>query len=77
MKLGFPGNYRENAEVRLHGVRALMRGKLMARAGSALSETFQFHRSRCDRIVSAVLLRIAGNPVTVQQMLRSSARRPI
>ena len=50
----------ENVKVRLHRARALMRGELIARAGAALSHTFQFHLSRCDRIVAAVMQRIAG-----------------
>ncbi len=49
----------ENVKVRLHRARALMRGEVFARAGSALPEVYQFHLSRCDRVVAAVMARIA------------------
>ncbi len=50
----------ENVKVRLHRARGLMRDQLLATAAGAVSETFQFHASRCDRIVDAVMLRIAA-----------------
>jgi RNA polymerase sigma-70 factor (ECF subfamily) len=45
-------------KVRLHRGRALLRRDLDSRARGALAGAFQFHLSRCDRVVSAVLRRI-------------------
>ena len=45
-------------KVRLHRGRALLRRDLDCRARGALANTFPFHLSRCDRVVSAVLRRI-------------------
>ncbi len=48
----------ENVKVRLHRARALVRRELTSNAATALSETFSFHLSRCDRVVAAVMRRI-------------------
>ncbi len=48
----------ENVKVRLHRARALMRGSLYAKTQSTLGSVFDFHLSRCDRVVAAVLSRI-------------------
>lgn len=53
----------EVVRTRLSRARALLRDDLYARAGAATPEAFQFGASRCDRIVEAVLQRIApGSP---------------
>jgi RNA polymerase sigma-70 factor, ECF subfamily len=44
----------ENVKVRLHRARASMRRELLARAGATTAESFQFHASRCDRVVKNV-----------------------
>ena len=44
---------------RLSRARALLRSHVEAMFGSALSETFGFHAPRCDRIVEAVMARLA------------------
>jgi hypothetical protein len=45
----------ENAKVRLHRARALLRKSLYARAGMERREAFNFHAVRCDRVVKNVL----------------------
>jgi RNA polymerase sigma-70 factor (ECF subfamily) len=48
----------EAVKTRLHRARGLARKELFARSGPALTETFAFHLSRCDRVVEAVFERI-------------------
>jgi len=50
----------ENVKIRLHRARILLREELMARAGASRSNVFPFLGARCDRMVQAVLARIAG-----------------
>jgi RNA polymerase sigma-70 factor (ECF subfamily) len=50
----------ENVKVRLHRSRRMLRDELYARAGARSAEAFQFLGARCDRIVRAVLARIAS-----------------
>jgi RNA polymerase sigma-70 factor (ECF subfamily) len=50
----------ETVKTRLHRGRALLREELFQRAGIATSYAFEFHLSRCDRVVQNVLTRIAG-----------------
>lgn len=45
----------ENVKTRLHRARALLRDDLFARTGAATSGAFQFHLSRCSRVVAGVL----------------------
>ena len=45
-------------KTRLHRARALVRQDLYRRAGATSAAAFQFHLSRCDRLVDAVLARI-------------------
>jgi len=53
----------ELVKVRLHRARAELRRLMDARLGAATREVFDFHASRCDRVVAAVLERIAaGTP---------------
>ena len=53
----------ELVKVRLHRARAELRRLMDARLGVATREVFDFHASRCDRVVAAVLERIAaGTP---------------
>jgi RNA polymerase sigma-70 factor (ECF subfamily) len=52
----------ETVKTRLHRGRALLREELFQRAGIATSYAFEFHLSRCDRLVKAVLDRIAALP---------------
>lgn len=50
-------------KTRLSRARAVLRRDLLDRAGAAVPDVFRFERPRCDRIVSAVLDRIAaGRP---------------
>lgn len=44
----------ENVKTRLHRARALLRDDLVARTGAATSGAFQFHLSRCNRVVAGV-----------------------
>jgi RNA polymerase sigma-70 factor, ECF subfamily len=48
----------ENVKVRLHRARALLRKSLYARAGMERKEAFEFHATRCDRVVKIVFERI-------------------
>jgi len=50
----------ENVKTRLHRARALLRDDLFARTGAATSGAFQFHLSRCNRVVAGVLEKITG-----------------
>ena len=49
----------EVVKVRLHRARAELRRLLDERVGAATREVYGFHLSRCDRVVAAVLARIA------------------
>jgi len=45
----------ENVKVRLHRARAALRKELYSRIGATTARSFQFHASRCDRVVNNVL----------------------
>ena len=47
-------------KTRLSRGRAALRQALLARTGASAPEAFRFERPRCDRVVAAVLARIAG-----------------
>ena len=49
----------EAVKTRLHRARSLLRRDLQQRAGVVTAQAFPFHLSRCDRVVEAVLRRIA------------------
>jgi RNA polymerase sigma-70 factor (ECF subfamily) len=49
----------EAVKTRLHRARAMIRRSVTARIGAAATGAFQFHAPRCDRVVNAVLERIA------------------
>jgi RNA polymerase sigma-70 factor (ECF subfamily) len=51
----------EVVKTRLHRARALIRRDLYRRAGATSAAAFQFHLSRCDRVVNAVLRHIHGS----------------
>lgn len=46
-------------KTRLSRARSLLRDELYHRAGSTSADAFQFHLTRCDRVVNAVLRKIA------------------
>jgi RNA polymerase sigma-70 factor, ECF subfamily len=48
----------ENVKTRLHRARTLIRGTLFKRTESTLGRVFDFHLSRCDCVVAAVLEQI-------------------
>ena len=50
----------ELVKVRLHRARTELRRMLDERFGAATREVFDFHASRCDRVVAAVMARIAS-----------------
>ncbi len=52
----------EAVKTRLHRARAMLQTDLYARAGASTPDAFQFHLSRCDRVVNAVLARILVPP---------------
>jgi RNA polymerase sigma-70 factor (ECF subfamily) len=45
-------------KTRLHRAHAALRSEMENRSGAALSQSFQFHLSRCDRVVETVFRRI-------------------
>src|SRR4051812_19788007 len=47
-------------KVRLHRARAMLRRELYSRAGATNSAAFQFHATRCDRVVGRVMEKISG-----------------
>ena len=49
----------ELVKVRLHRARAALRQRMDQRVGSALRGVYDFHLTRCDRVVAAVMGRIA------------------
>jgi RNA polymerase sigma-70 factor (ECF subfamily) len=49
----------EAVKTRLHRARAMIRHAVTKRIGGSTAEAFQFHAPRCDRVVAAVLTRIA------------------
>ena len=49
----------EAVKTRLHRARAMIRRSVTARIGEVTGAAFQFHVPRCDRVVTAVLARIA------------------
>lgn len=49
-------------KTRLHRGRAHLRRELAARSAGALGGAFQLHLARCDRVVEAVLRRLAAPP---------------
>jgi RNA polymerase sigma-70 factor (ECF subfamily) len=53
----------EAVKTRLHRARAMIRRSVTARLGDATAGAFQFQAPRCDRVVAAVLVRIAS-PLT-------------
>jgi RNA polymerase sigma-70 factor (ECF subfamily) len=54
----------ENAKVRLHRARALLRKSLFVRAGMERKDAFNFHAVRCDRVVKNVFERIQKQALT-------------
>ena len=56
----------ESAKVRLHRARALLRRELSRMALTRTRDVFAFHATRCDRVVSAVLLRIQADITSVE-----------
>jgi RNA polymerase sigma-70 factor (ECF subfamily) len=55
----------DTVKTRLHRARGLLRDELYARAGAASAEAFQFHASRCDRVVARVLEQIGTVPASL------------
>jgi len=49
----------EAVKTRLHRARAMIRRAVTARIGQVATGAFQFHAPRCDRVVAAVLARVA------------------
>ena len=52
----------ETVKTRLHRARAMLQTDLYSRVGSTTPDAFEFHLSRCDRVVNAVLARILIPP---------------
>jgi RNA polymerase sigma-70 factor, ECF subfamily len=48
----------ELVKVRLHRAKSRLREHIFARVGKTAAEAFQFHASRCDRVVASVFERI-------------------
>jgi RNA polymerase sigma-70 factor, ECF subfamily len=58
----------ENAKVRLHRARALLRKELYARTHATTSSAFQFHACRCDRVVKNVFERLADQKLKFEKL---------
>ena len=54
----------DTVKTRLHRARAILRAELFTRAGVEAPNAFQFHASRCDRIVCLVFERIRSSSRT-------------
>ncbi|MBS2012447.1 MAG: sigma-70 family RNA polymerase sigma factor [Deltaproteobacteria bacterium] len=52
----------ETVRTRLHRARGLLRAELTRRLEATAPRAFEFHLSRCDRVVAAVFRRIAAQP---------------
>lgn len=52
----------EVVKTRLHRARAMLQTDLYSRVGATTPSAFEFHLSRCDRVVNAVLARILMMP---------------
>jgi RNA polymerase sigma-70 factor (ECF subfamily) len=50
----------ESVKTRLHRARAQLRDDLFARTGATTSAAFQFHLSRCNRVVAGVFAKISA-----------------
>jgi RNA polymerase sigma-70 factor (ECF subfamily) len=50
----------EAVKTRLHRARALIRRRITDKMGDVTAQSFQFHATRCDRVVAGVLARIAA-----------------
>ena len=53
-------------KTRLSRGRAMLRRILLERTGARTREAFQFHRPRCNRVVSAVLAALESPPVPIR-----------
>lgn len=53
----------EAVKTRLHRARAMIRRSIAARIGSVAPGAFEFHAPRCDRVVRAVLDRLASTGI--------------
>ena len=52
----------ETIRTRHHRARAMLQEALLARVASTTREAFDFHLSRCDRVVAGVLAKLGGTP---------------
>ena len=57
----------EAVKTRLHRARAMVRRSVTAQIGEVATRAFQFHASRCDRVVAAVMARVGGDQAEVKQ----------
>lgn len=48
----------ETVKTRLHRARAMLQKDLFQRTGAVTVQAFQFHLSRCDRVVATVFARL-------------------
>lgn len=53
-------------KTRLHRAHAALRREMENRTGAALARSFQFHLSRCDRVVEGVFRRIRAGEVDLE-----------
>ena len=51
----------EAVKTRLHRARAMVRRAVTAQIGEVATRAFQFHASRCDRVVAAVMARVGSD----------------
>ncbi len=58
----------EVVKTRLHRARAMLQSNLYSRVGVSTPEAFDFHLSRCDRVVNTVLVRLRIAPSLPQRL---------
>lgn len=63
----------ENVKIRLHRGHGMIRNWLLERMGTGAKEAFPFMGTRCDRVVRAVLVRLAKVPASDQRQPATSA----
>lgn len=62
----------EAVKVRLFRARQILRNELYIRAGATSSQAFQFMGTRCDRVLSNVMIQIASHNERTLQLQRGN-----
>ena len=57
----------EAVKTRLHRARAMVRRAVTAQIGEVATRAFQFHASRCDRVVAAVMAKVGSDQPEIKR----------